>query len=218
MKIEGLTPAMAGLLSPSLPSEAQRAAWARPDAKIAEAPRSAEPPAAEPAGDTADLALSGGGQVRISLSLFELNYQSVRYLSGMDGGREISRESFSLRAFSLEITAQGGAGSIGLDPKALLSKLQDAFTPEKTAGRIANFALSRFLRGGHGDTEEARAAYRDKILPAVERGFQEALGILGDIDSEIRAPIERTMELVRKLMEQFVKGEDRGETGVAGEL
>lgn len=142
------------------------------------------------------------GSLDLSVSLFELNYQSVRAIQGAGGERGIERTTFFAQALRIDYRA---TGAYAADPEETLTRLREAFTPQKTARRIAEFALSRYARRGEADTPEARAAYRDGILPAIERGYGEALELLGTLPEEVRAGLEETIRRVRDLLEVFVR-------------
>lgn len=144
----------------------------------------------------------GKGSLDLSVSLFEMNYQSVRAIQGANGEQGIERTTFFAQALKIEYRATGAYAG---DLDGGLKKLREAFTPEKTARRIADFALSRYTEQGESDTPEARAAYRDTILPAIERGYQEALGLLGALPEEVRSELEATIRRVRDLFEAFIR-------------
>lgn len=153
--------------------------------------------------DSLRLSLRGTeGSLDLSVSLFEMNYQSVRAIQGGHGEAGIERTAFFAQVLRIEYRA---TGSYAADPEGAIDRLRDAFTPEKTARRIAEFALSRYAESGKADTPEARAAYRDGILPAIERGYGEALALLGTLPEEVRAGLEETIRRVRDLLESFVR-------------
>ncbi len=144
----------------------------------------------------------GQGSLDLFVSLFEMNYQSVRAIQGANGEQGIERTAFFAQALKIEYRA---TGTYAADPEGAIGKLREAFTPEKTARRILDFALSRYGAEEGSDTPESRAAYRDTILPAVERGYQEALGLLGALPEEIRSELEATIRRVRELFDAFIR-------------
>lgn len=157
--------------------------------------------------DSLRLSLSepGEGSLDLSVSLFEMNYQSVRAIQGASGEQGIERTTFFARSLKIEYRATGAYAADPEAAKGAIDRLREAFTPEKTARRIADFALSRYTEQGESDTPDARAAYRDRILPAIERGYQEALGLLGALPEEVRSELEATIRRVRELFEAFIR-------------
>ncbi len=97
----------------------------------------------------------------------------------------------------------------GLGKGNLQQSLQDYFSPEATAGRILDFATAFFPMSDAykkgGDTEEARQEFADMMGKAVQKGFDQALGSLGNIPDATREGIDKTHELVFKGFEDFVK-------------
>lgn len=92
----------------------------------------------------------------------------------------------------------------GLSP---LDRLAAEFTPEKTAGRIFDFAVAHYGRwlDGREDTRENREAFVEFIGAAVEKGFGEAAGILGVLPEEVQGGIDRTHEIVFGKFADFVE-------------
>lgn len=90
-----------------------------------------------------------------------------------------------------------------------MSALFAAFAPDKVAGRIADFAqggYSHFLNGNK-DTSDLRGSFRDFISPYITKGYDEALGLLGDsISSDIRDLLAKTKSLVEQRLAAFVDG------------
>jgi hypothetical protein len=91
----------------------------------------------------------------------------------------------------------------------LLDQLMEFFSPENTANRILDVAMSFFPRSGifaeQGDTEASRSEYRDFIGKAIEEGFAQAKAILGDLTKEVGSLVDQTKNLVTVGLEDFVK-------------
>lgn len=90
-------------------------------------------------------------------------------------------------------------------------KDRDFFSPENTADRIASFALRgfAFFEGGKAaseGTQEARQRYLDYITPAIEKGFKEALDILGAIPDQTRGEIQQTRSHIQERLDAFLNG------------
>ncbi|QDU62656.1 hypothetical protein Pan216_35230 [Planctomycetes bacterium Pan216] len=96
------------------------------------------------------------------------------------------------------------------EPSDLLSEF---FSPENTANRITDFALGGFgfFEGGTAaseNSEESRQRFADYILPAIEEGFQSALGILGELPEETTNELGQTRSLIDERFADFVTGLD----------
>jgi len=101
-----------------------------------------------------------------------------------------------------------------------MAKLQELFSPENTANRILDFALSYygFGRFATDDSSENRAVYRDFIFPAIEKGFQEALSVFGELPQDILDQIHETLAKVQVGFENFVAGSDDSGSGELPEI
>jgi len=147
--------------------------------------------------------------------------QSVRTV-GADGvSREETREAaLSIKALAdlfdveappppeAEAPAPDAAG-LGPTPEAVLEKLRAAFTPERTAGRIVDFALSGYASSetlaAYGDTEAARQSYADLMQKAVDQGFSEARALFGELPEATQAELADTAQRVRDGLQRFVR-------------
>lgn len=102
--------------------------------------------------------------------------------------------------------AGGPSGAGRIDP---MEKLQEYFSPEKTAERILDFALSFFPRSEAfqegGDTVDARQQFADMMGEAVQKGFDQAMTELGSISEETQEGIDKTHELVFSGLDDFVE-------------
>lgn len=84
---------------------------------------------------------------------------------------------------------------------------QNQFTPEATAQRIADFALSFFpmYASQHKDQpfEQQVNDYQKLVEGAVDKGFSEALKVLGDLPKEVSGQIQQTRDLVGQKLTSF---------------
>ena len=99
-----------------------------------------------------------------------------------------------------------------------LAQLQEYFSPENTAGRILDFALSRYGYGHFAgpDSSENRAQFRDFIFPAIEKGFQEATdSFRGTLPEEIMDQVHETLSKIKVGFENFIAAGNPG-NGEAG--
>lgn len=103
------------------------------------------------------------------------------------------------------------------DARALVEKFtsgglpSDYFSPENTANRIADFALSGFklFEGGAASKEnsaDSRQRFADYILPAIDKGFADARKILGALPDQISADIDKTRSLIGNRFDDFLAG------------
>jgi len=84
-------------------------------------------------------------------------------------------------------------------PDSLIDQLTDMFSPEATAERIFQFALL-----GFNEQDDTREAFRDFILPYIEKGYEEAMEMLGPFAEMVQETTSQTMDLVREKFETFV--------------
>ncbi|MBI3039150.1 DUF5610 domain-containing protein [bacterium] len=182
--------------------------------------------------DGLDLSSEATGVLQYSRVQFEINYQSVKNINSANG-IETEQIGFSLRG-SFEFLQQISGGKPidfkgarkqqdvsaeakkyakiqnldGSNEPNILSKLNDFFSPEKTADRILDFALHFFPGssfGKAGNTEENRKQFADFIGNAIQTGFDQAFQILGEIPKDVKSSANETHELVFKGLEDFVK-------------
>ena len=112
-----------------------------------------------------------------------------------------------------------------MSPTDVLNGLQDYFSPEKTAGRIVDFAtaffpMSEAYKKG-GDTEESRKEFAEMMRKAVNKGFDQAQGALGAVPKETQSGIDKTHELAMKGFDDFIKNgmnKDKQDNGVYNNL
>ena len=112
-------------------------------------------------------------------------------------------ESFRFESVDLSLQARG------IEALGLLEKLQEFFSPERTADRIASFAIKGFSSTSYGreDTAETRQNFVEFITPFIRQGFDEALSLFESFEDVVREPAEETFEKVRERLDAFVKGE-----------
>lgn len=136
-----------------------------------------------------------------------IEYQSLRLLSDATGST-LTQESFQ---FSFSATfeflassqsTQNPFESFNMD--SVIADMQDLFSPENTAQRIADFALAQYKPSGEGDTEETRTDFISYIGEFVQKGFDEAARILGYLPDEIAAGVDQTHELVFGAFDDFI--------------
>ncbi|MFH0911931.1 MAG: DUF5610 domain-containing protein [Planctomycetota bacterium] len=156
--------------------------------------------------DSVELSPDASYSLQYTRAQFEVNYQSISAMSNAQGV-SVQGARFSFKAsFEFLQLASGGEpiqteAASGQD---LLDKLMDLFSPEKTAQRILDFALAQYAPQG-ADTEESRSAFADWIGDAIQKGFDQALSLLGFLPEEIQAGVDKTHELVFQGLEDFVK-------------
>ena len=91
----------------------------------------------------------------------------------------------------------------------VLKGLQDYFSPEKTSGRIVDFATAFFPMSDAykkgGDTEESRKEFGEMMRKAIQKGFDQAMGALGKVPDATQQGIDKTHELTMKGIDDFIK-------------
>lgn len=150
---------------------------------------------------------------------FEMSYQSMMAVANEDGTFSTREVSFSLSAsFDFMSIAsgntpgsfnpfgsQGVAGEGAVDP---MQALQDFFSPEKTADRILDFSLGFFpnsrMAAEGGNTEDSRQKFVDVIGAAIQKGFDEAMAMLGQLPEQTQNEVDETHERVFTGLDDFV--------------
>lgn len=166
------------------------------------------------------LGLSPDAQKKVmwAKSQFEVNYQVFNSMNSINGEKSF-QETFSFKA-SYEFL-QMASGQETPQPEMAesaeqlpsqddaLTKLQEYFSPENTAQRILDMAISFFplskIGQTEGNTETARQSFADFIGGAINTGFQMARDTLGALPDDIEAGIDKTHSLVFAGLEDFVK-------------
>ncbi len=145
-------------------------------------------------------ALARDGNYRLRVSLFEVDLQVQRSLQSANGQVLTERAELAFSYFE----ANFGSAVEGLENEVPFT---GDFTPEATAGRIRDFALSMFGTGvgNHTteDTPESRREYVDYILPAIQKGFDEARAILGALAPEVENGTNRTWTQIQEALDRF---------------
>ncbi|MFC1587971.1 DUF5610 domain-containing protein [Planctomycetota bacterium] len=150
---------------------------------------------------------------------FEVNVNVTRtILNATSDQQDAGRLNFNFQSVEAYYQSSRGATFEGpsleerLNP---LASLQEYFSPENTASRIFDFALSRYGYGRFAspDSSENRADYRDYIFPAIEKGFQEALAAFGELPEEILDAVHNTIAKIQVSFENFVASADAPGSG-----
>lgn len=151
--------------------------------------------------------------------LVQLNVQISRSVIGIAAGNGIGTNGPGQGNGGNGFSLDNLLAKLPDDARALVEKFRggsmprDYFSPENTAKRIADFALSGFgLFGGTkpGDTSpEARQKFADYILPAIDKGFADARKLLGALPDSIGRDIDKTRSLIGDRFDQFLKGLDQ---------
>lgn len=182
--------------------------------------------------DELQAAMQSGGISSLSISVqFELNYQSVSSVSGAATGTSLSLSlsaSFELGSLSsgsnpFAASTDGTDATDASSANDPLASLRDYFSPEKTAQRILDFSLSFFGQSDafaqYGDTEEGRGSFADMMGKAIQKGFDQALGILGDLPDQTSNEIDQTHQLVFDGLDKFTKnGTSDEDSGVYSQI
>jgi Domain of unknown function (DUF5610) len=165
----------------------------------------------------------GHGSARVQVEamqtrmLFAATIRVSNRVGGLFGGGEKGLDFAAQMAGIMAGHAEAfQADETGMRP---IDKLAAEFTPEKTAGRIADFALSWYGQwlDGREDSTESRAEFAEYIGDAVQQGFDEAAGILGALPENTQAGIDQTHKLVFGALEDFVEnGQSKDPQQLAG--
>ena len=166
---------------------------------------------------------------------FEISYSSMVAVAG-ENGMTMQETSFSLKG-SFEFMGIGSnmsgigdsfdpfnflTGQTGDTDKAAendpMSKLKEYFSPEATANRILDFSLGFFGNSPQykegGNTEDSRQSFADVIGAAIQKGFDQAMGLLGNLPSETQDEVDETHSRVFDGLDNFVKtGSKDGKEG-----
>ncbi|MCL1999838.1 MAG: DUF5610 domain-containing protein [Planctomycetes bacterium] len=144
---------------------------------------------------------------------FDLNY--IKAAAG-PSAKEIANligtsSDFASLIENLNQAFQGGQtqAAKAMKPEDFLASMKDYFSPEKTAGRIVDFATAFFPNSAafkaKGDTEEARAEFAEMMKNAIQKGFDQAMGVLGKLPKAVQDDIDKTHELTFKGIDDFIK-------------
>ncbi|MBP7635134.1 DUF5610 domain-containing protein [Candidatus Ozemobacteraceae bacterium] len=160
-------------------------------------------------------------KIQWAKSQFELSYQVIRSLNTA-GGAVTSQETFSIKGsyeFLQKVTGRDTAPEAGQPAeegkpaeqaeKDALTQLQEYFSPERTAERILDVALSFFglssMGQAEGNSESGRRKFADFIGSAIETGFTQARELLGKLPDDVEAGVGQTHSLVFSGLDEFVK-------------
>lgn len=171
--------------------------------------------ASETAQDAVTLSPGSRGLFGARVQL-DIEYTSIKVIQGLVGPGEKGPDPVGpLRRFA--DIFRGAADEAGVEKPqdkaavpGFLAKLREFFSPEKTAGRIFDFATKHYGQGSFTgeDSEALRSRYREFILPAIEQGFAEARGIMGILPDEVEAEVDQTFSIIQGMFEKFVSGEE----------
>ncbi|MBI5361513.1 MAG: DUF5610 domain-containing protein [Planctomycetes bacterium] len=141
---------------------------------------------------------------QFNYALLEVNIQSYRSVTNAQGETTTVQSSMKMRLESIYANLSSAKSEAASQKVPGLNELVDYFSPENTAARIVNFALSRFQGEG---VQEDRQKYADYIMPAIQKGFSEARAMLGafNLPQEVWDQIDETYGLVEKMMDDFIK-------------
>ncbi|MBN2712011.1 MAG: DUF5610 domain-containing protein [Planctomycetes bacterium] len=176
--------------------------------------------------DQLDLSSATNYSLQYAKVQFQINYQAVNSIQTANGV-QTQQMNFSFNASFEYLSLQAGQGvtdpssADGTQSADPLQSLMDYFSPESTAGRILDFALSFFPESSYaqegGDTEDSRGKFADYIGNAVQKGFDQAMGILGKVPDKVQEDVDKTHEIVFKGFDDFVKnGLDKSKSGTDG--
>ena len=137
---------------------------------------------------------------------FELNLSKSMQVVEGESKRSITK------SLSLEFSLNFENNRV-MTEKSQVPKGDDMFSPENTANRIVDFVKSAFkfsqLFGENKlETEEDRSNFQETQTGAVEEGFKQARGLLGDLPGEIESGISKTFDLIMEGLDKFFGGEE----------
>ncbi|MDR2390875.1 MAG: DUF5610 domain-containing protein [Planctomycetota bacterium] len=153
-------------------------------------------------------------ETSISMKL-DLSY--IKASAGKSGGGQAIADligqagDFPSLLQTLSNAASGTATGAGTQPTAndFITQMQDYFSPEKTAERIVDFATAFFPNSqafkSKGDTEEGRGEFAEMMRAAIQKGFDQAMGVLGKVPAKVQEDIDKTHELTFNGIDDFVK-------------
>lgn len=160
----------------------------------------------------------------------DLNY--IKAAAGGQTGKELSNAIAESTDFASMIEnlqkvgqSQQSQQTQLVTPQNFMTSLLDYFSPEKTAGRIVDFAtaffpLSNAYKKG-GDTEESRAEFGEMMRKAIQKGFDQAMGKLGKVPKATQDGIDKTHELTMAGIDDFIKNglnQDKQNQGIYSAL
>lgn len=166
--------------------------------------------------DEGDATDSGSYSMQYASLQYTLNYSVVKSLAAANG---ITLNNVNLSVNATLSLYQSSTGSSATNSSSSLTdQLQELFSPENTAQRILDFALSFYASSdsysAEGDTAAARAEFADTIGAAIQKGFDLAQSILGNLPDDVQSIIDQTHQLVFDGLADFVEnGLDTGDDG-----
>ncbi len=182
-----------------------------PPTEEAQEPKGQPEEAPEASQDSVSLSPQSQGLLGPRVQL-DLEFTSLKVVQGLfSKGNEKNDPAGPLKRFANLL--RGAADAAGVDkPKDaagvpdFLAKLKEFFSPEKTAGRIFDFAVKHYGKGSFtgADDEAQRTRYRDFVLPAIQQGFDEARAQMGTLPDNVTADINKTFDLLQSRFDKFV--------------
>lgn len=162
--------------------------------------------------DKVGLSKDAQGKVLHAKAQFEFNFQAFREINTANG-IEIQEVNFSYQASYEFLQQASGQPPVEQEPgaevKDTLTQLQEFFSPENTAQRILDVAMSFFpsssMFRADGDNESSRSNFADFIGNAINKGFTQARKLLGDLPEEVNNQLNKTHELVFAGLDDFIK-------------
>jgi len=135
---------------------------------------------------------------------FELNLSKSMQVVEGESKRSVTK------SLSLEFSLNFENNRL-MSEKSQVPKGDDLFSPENTANRIVDFIKSAFkfsqLFGENKlETEEDRLNFQETQTGAVEDGFNQARGLLGELPEDIESGISKTFDLIMEGLDKFFGG------------
>lgn len=114
-----------------------------------------------------------------------------------------ARGAFEYSSFDMKIEYQGTMEGF--------KKLQEYFTPDKTADRIVSFIKRGFEGTSFGATGD-RAGFVEHLMPFVRQGVDEALSLFSAFAETVTGPAEATYDRVDALLKEFAAPQEEEKT------
>ena len=135
---------------------------------------------------------------------FEMNLSKSMQVVEGESKRSVTK------SLSLEFSLNFENNRVMME-KSQVPKGEDMFSPENTANRIVDFIKSAFkfsqLFGENKlETEEDRLNFQETQTGAVEDGFKQARGLLGELPEDIESGISKTFDLIMEGLDKFFGG------------
>ncbi|MBF0406003.1 MAG: DUF5610 domain-containing protein [Candidatus Riflebacteria bacterium] len=160
--------------------------------------------------------------ITYSKTMFDLSYQTMKSVNSANG-TELQEVNFSFKAsyeFLQKVSGQSGNSLKNVsdnygkangvqEQKDSLAELKEYFSPEKTAKRILDVALSFYPSHStfaeNGDSESSRKSFADFIGGAIDEGFKQARGLIGPMPDDVESDVDKTHSIIFEGLDNFVK-------------